>query len=110
MIQSNFDRRDFLKTAAALGVAGKAWGASRGAAGKSGRVLGANDRINLGMIGQGGRGRYLADQFTRWSKANNDGAQIVAVCDVYEKRKKMQADKFKCDGYLDYREVIARKD
>jgi predicted dehydrogenase len=112
------DRRDFLKTAtgvtAALGLAGNAMGAARGASrgggGKTGRVLGANDRINLGMVGQGGRGRYLSDQFTKYAKSNNDSCQIVAVCDVYEKRKRMQAEKYKVDGYLDYREVIARKD
>jgi predicted dehydrogenase len=110
MPDHKFDRRDFLKGAAAIGMAGRSFGANHGGASKSGRVLGANDRINLGMIGQGGRGRYLAEQFTKWSKANNDGCQIVAVCDVYEKRKKMQAEKYKVDGYLDYREVIARKD
>jgi predicted dehydrogenase len=110
MADTNFDRRDFLKTAAALGMAGHALGASRGAATKTGRVLGANDRINLGMIGQGGRGTYLSEQFTKWSANNNNGCQIVAVCDVYEKRKKRQAEKYKVDGYLDYREVIARKD
>jgi hypothetical protein len=109
MSETNFDRRDFLKTAAALGLAAPAFGASRGAS-KQGRVLGANDRINLGMIGQGGRGTYLANQFTKWAENNNSGCQIVAVCDVYEKRKKRQAEKYKVDGYLDYREVIARKD
>ncbi len=62
------------------------------------------------MIGQGSRGRYLSDQFTKYGAANNDACRIAAVCDVYEKRKKMQAEKFKVDGYLDYREVIARKD
>ena len=34
----------------------------------------------------------------------------MAVADVYEKRKKRAGERFKCDGYLDYHEVIARKD
>ena len=35
--------------------------------GKStGRVVGANDRINIGVIGCGGRGRYDADAFSRF--------------------------------------------
>ena len=34
----------------------------------------------------------------------------MAVCDVYEKRKKANAEKFKCDGYLDYREILGRSD
>jgi predicted dehydrogenase len=117
MADNFFDRRDFLKTAAgvgtAFGLAGNSFAASRGGrggSGKSGRVVGANDRINLGIIGQGGRGRYLADQFTKYANDNPNSCQIVAVCDVYEKRKRMQAEKLKVDGYLDYREVIARKD
>jgi predicted dehydrogenase len=114
MVNYSLDRRDFLKGAAgvgsALGFAGSAPGANKSSASKTGRVLGANDRINLGMIGQGGRGTYLSDQFTKWAANNDQGCQIVAVCDVYEKRKKRQAEKYKVDGYLDYREVIARKD
>jgi predicted dehydrogenase len=114
MSDNIFDRRDFLKTAAgvgtALSLAGNSFAASRGGSGKTGRVIGANDRINLGMIGQGGRGRYLSDQFTKYATNNPDSCQIVAVCDVYEKRKRMQAEKYKVDGYIDYREIIARKD
>ena len=33
--------------------------------------------------------------------------RIVAVCDVYEKRKRIAAEKFKAQGYTDYREVLA---
>src|SRR5258705_401235 len=52
-------RRDFLRQAgavgAALGVAGSALGAAKSSSGKtSARVLGANDRINVGVIGVGG--------------------------------------------------------
>ena len=50
-------RRDFLKTASAaglsLGIAGSAL-AGRGVK-MSNRVIGANDRINIGVIGLGGR-------------------------------------------------------
>jgi predicted dehydrogenase len=42
------------------------------------RVLGANDRVNVGLIGAGGRGRFLAGEF------KEIGAQVNAVCDVYE--------------------------
>ena len=106
------DRRDFLKTAGGVGVtlglANSAF-AARGAK-MSGRVIGANDRINVGVIGVGGRGSYVASVFHRYGEKNNNACEIVAVCDVYEKRKKTQAEKYKCDGYLDYREVINRTD
>ena len=58
------DRRSFLGTAALGGVG----------------ILGANDRINCATIGMGGRGTYLTGQFRA------HGAEITAVCDVYETR------------------------
>jgi predicted dehydrogenase len=109
---NNFDRRDFLKTAGAtglmLGAASSAF-ASRGSKSSGGRVLGANDRINIGVIGVGGRGNSDARNFAKFGEQNN-ACQIVAVCDVYEKRKRLAAEHFKCQGYLDYREILARPD
>ena len=56
------DRRSFLLTTAAAQA----------------RILGANDRIRAGIIGAGGRGRYLTAQF------KEIGADMAAVCDIYE--------------------------
>src|ERR1017187_3959309 len=75
----------------------------------TGRVIGANDRFNLGVIGVGGRGGRDAQSFSRMGQGTNP-CQIVAVCDVYQKRVTTNKNFHKCDGYLDYREVIARKD
>lgn len=47
------------------------------AAGAS-KALGSDNRIRAGLIGAGGRGRYLTEQF------KEVGADITAVCDVYE--------------------------
>jgi len=106
------NRRDFVKQAAgvgaALGVAAKAF-ARPAAKAATGRVLGANDRINVGVIGVGGRGSYLAETFAGIGERTKD-CQVVAVCDVYEKRKRANAEKLKCDGFLDYREVIGKPD
>ena len=104
------NRRDFLKTAtvvgSSLGLAGSAF-AARPA--KTGRVIGANDKINIGVIGCGGRGTYVAGEFAKAGEKEGN-AQIIAVCDVYEKRKKKNQDIHKVDGYLDYRELLARND
>src|SRR5580700_1560509 len=59
MSENDPHRRDFLKTAGAAGLALKATASAFGkSATKSseGRVIGANDRINVGVIGYGGRG------------------------------------------------------
>lgn len=102
------DRRDFLKSASALSAATSAF-AAKAVKGGTGRVLGANDKINIGVIGVGGRGFYVASEFEKAGKRDNN-CQIVAVCDVYEKRKKRAAERYKAEGYLDWKEVIARKD
>jgi predicted dehydrogenase len=111
---SSLDRRDFLKSVSATGVAltaaTSALAAKSGSKMSGGRVIGANDRINVGVIGCGGRGSYDADAFTEFATKHNNACQIVAACDVYEKRKKKVADKFKVKGYLDYRELLNQSD
>jgi predicted dehydrogenase len=115
--QDPVNRRDFLKTATAvgstLGLASAA--AARPASKASGRVIGANDRIRIGVIGVGGRGSYVGTEFARVGQTDNS-AEVVAVCDVYQKRldrnKEFHQEKFKSkvDGYLDYREILNRDD
>jgi len=73
------------------------------------QVVGSNDRINIGMIGVGGRGTDLLRWVQEIAKAKNN-AQIVAVADVYKKRSRIASEAAKCDGYVDYREVLNRKD
>jgi predicted dehydrogenase len=89
--------------AAGMGFAGKTFAAQQPA-----RVIGANDKINVAAIGVGGRGTWVAQVFSKVGQEAN--AQIVAVCDVYQKRVSENKAKHNCDGYLDYREVLARKD
>ena len=48
------------------------------AASAQSRILGANDRLRAGIIGAGGRGRYLIGQFKEAC------TEIGAVCDIYE--------------------------
>ena len=45
------------------------------------RVLGANDRIGLGVIGTGSRGQYVMGLFQK-----NADVEVRAVCDVYGQR------------------------
>jgi predicted dehydrogenase len=74
------------------------------------RILGANDRINIGCIGVGGRG-YGVMQWAMEVGKTTRPAQIVAVCDVYQKRLNRAKETSGADfATLDYREVIARKD
>jgi len=78
-------RRNFLKTAT-LG------GAALAAAPAWGRVLGANDRINVGLIGVGCRGSDHLDLLLKHREIKPD-IEIVALCDVYQKRLNIAARK-----------------
>lgn len=100
------NRRDFVKGAAGIGAA---LSVAAPALATQGRVIGANDRIAVGVLGVGGRGTYVGRVFAKVGQAQNP-CQVVAVCDVYQKRVDQNKEFHKCDGYLDYREVIARKD
>jgi predicted dehydrogenase len=113
MSADHFDRRDFLRRTGGLGagiaLAGQAF-AKTAAKMNPSRVIGANDRINIALIGCGGRGSSDAKTFTTFAQNNNNACQIVAVCDVYEKRKREQAALYHARGFSDYREVLALPD
>jgi predicted dehydrogenase len=110
---SEQNRRDFLKTVGVSGVALTAAEtalSAKPASKSSSRVIGANDRINVGVIGYGGRGTYVANQFTRFAEKNKDACRISAVCDVYEKRKRAGAERYNVKGFIDYRELLTQPD
>ena len=75
---SEQNRRDFLKTVGAVSATSTAF-AAKSDSRSSGRVIGANDRINVGVIGFGGRGSYVAGQFARFAEKNKDACRISAV-------------------------------
>jgi len=96
-------RRVFLSTASGLILAaGPARSQSLSAA-QAAQVGGANNRIRIGIIGTGGRARGLMTNLKRLA-----GAEIVAVCDVYEPRL-LQAAEIAGAGvvkHVDYRRLL----
>lgn len=108
--QTKPTRREFVRTAgatAALGMSGAFLaGHSRPAAA---RVLGANERINLAIIGCGWRaGQHMKILMEKSKEKGN--CQIVAVCDLYDRRRREAVERTGAKGYRDYREVLARDD
>ena len=110
MAEQGLDRRDFLKRTGGIGagmaLAGNVLGKAKTRVNPS-RVIGANDRIQIGLVGCGGRGSSDARSFAKYGEDNNNACQIVAVCDVYEKRRRKEADLYKAKSFLDYRELLA---
>ncbi|HVF27089.1 MAG TPA: Gfo/Idh/MocA family oxidoreductase [Pyrinomonadaceae bacterium] len=72
-----------------------------------GRVLGANDRIKLGIIGSGGRGRSLMTTFNKFPQA-----EFIAVCDAYERNQNLALKESRAGAKAtyDYREILNNKD
>lgn len=76
------------------------------------RVLGANRKINIGVIGTKGMGgghlRLLTDM-----SAQNEGVQVVAASDIYTAAKRKAQEIAKLDSkdiHHDHHELLARKD
>ena len=101
---SDLDRRNFLKNATALTVASSLTKSALGARPEPSKIIGANDRINVGIIGCGGRGTGVAKDFAKAGETKN--ARVAMVCDVYQKRVDLNAEHHKVKGTLDYREVL----
>jgi predicted dehydrogenase len=101
-MSEQINRRDFIKRAAvsSAGLSLAMSGASTGS------VLGANDRIRLGLIGCGRQGRDNMRHFIR------QGVEVAAVCDVYEPnlQKGLKAAGGKAKSLKDFRQVLDDKD
>lgn len=93
-------RRGFIKKA---GTAGAITAVSYS------KILGANDRIRMGIIGSGGRGRSVMESF---NKVGSDKMEFIAVCDAYEPNQaaglKLAANGAKAS--FDHRDVLNNKD
>jgi predicted dehydrogenase len=107
-------RRAFLSVAGAASVAAAAERPLRpGVTARSAsRVVGANDRIRVGMIGMGGMGTVHLQAFMKQTDDEKD-IEVAAVCDVYTKRKQRARDIAKLadkDVHHDYRDLLLRGD
>jgi len=104
-----YSRRNFLKTATA-GSAALALSAA-----SYSRVLGANDRISIGVIGCGGRG-VGAHMPGVHQYQETQNFEITAVCDPWRLRREVAAAKAKqwygreARKFSSYRDLVALKD
>jgi predicted dehydrogenase len=93
-----FSRRCFLGTVAAgtvTALSSPAWAYRR--------IHGANERLNIGAIGVGGRGAGDLDGVS--------SENIVALCDVDENALNAAAGRFpQAEKFFDYRQLLERKD
>ena len=102
-------RRSFLTAATSIAAATATRPMTAAAAR---RTIGANDRINIGMIGVGGRGSGHVRTLNSRIEMKGD-VRITAISDIYAKRKDAGRDaagvKDK-DVHQDFRDLLARSD
>lgn len=104
---THLTRREFLKSTA-TGAA--ALGLSTYSVPALGKVLGANERVNVGVIGVGGMGGGHLGRLVDWAKQPDAKVTVVAVCDVWDKRLESAKARSGGEGYKDYRKLLERKD
>src|SRR5690349_11975814 len=69
------------------------------------RVLGANERVQLGLIGCGERGRYDMSNFIK-----TDTVDVVALCDIWgDNLDKAKKDAARAQTFSDHRKLLELK-
>lgn len=97
----SYSRRKFLGTAAVLA------GASAMTARSYSQVAGAGERLRVGVIGCGGMA--MGHMQTLVKMKESDNVEIVAVCDIYDKRRAQAAQLTGGEQYKDYRALLDNK-
>ncbi|QQS47004.1 MAG: Gfo/Idh/MocA family oxidoreductase [Acidobacteriota bacterium] len=71
------------------------------------RVLGANERVRLGVIGTGNRGGDVMSWFQK-----EPDAEVTSLCDCYDRHMSAALEKTegKAKTYADYRKLLESKD
>jgi predicted dehydrogenase len=93
-MSQSLKRREFLKTTGALGA-----GAWLGVGAAAGRAGSANDKLNLAVIGLGGRGAVNLEGVS--------GQNLVALCDVDDQRAGKAYERFpSAKKFYDFRQMF----
>ena len=100
MLDQKIGRRKFVKSVSMAGASAAI------ATSRTRPVLGANDRVVMGIIGSGGMGR------NHLNKTKSLPVEWVAVADVYDinLQKGLELAGPNAKGYADYRQLLDRKD
>ena len=92
----SFSRRQFVATAGVFAARGYA------------RIIGAGERLRVGVIGCGGMATGHMKGLVRVK--DTDNVEIIAVCDVYDRNLQQAAQLTGARTYTDYRALLDNKD
>ncbi len=101
-MRTSMTRRTFLQKSAIGATLAQTWKASSYAA-----IAGANERLQLGIIGCGGMaGSHMAGLLTM---KESDNVEIAAVCDIYQKRLDAFAQRTGAKPFATYKDLLSQK-
>ena len=100
-------RRKFIKNVASLSTGIAAFGSGYELLAKS-RIIGANERIRVGVIGCGGMANAHIDAILKMKESDN--VEIAAVSDVYSIRLDQAREKTQAKQIEDFRRLLDSKD
>ena len=105
MENKNITRRKFAARLAASAAGMAAFGSTMGMSAKSySRILGSNERIQLGVIGCGGMANHHMRALLEMK--DSDNVEIASVCDIYTKRLDQAKALTGARGFKNYGDIL----
>jgi len=108
MGKTNISRRQFAIRLAGTTAGIATFGSTLGMSAKSySQIIGANERIKVGVIGCGGMANDHMEALLQMKQSDN--VEIAAVCDVYTNRLDSAKELTKAKAYKNYQDILDSK-
>jgi predicted dehydrogenase len=108
MKKKSLSRRKFIRNSAGLGLTASIGSVIPSTAKSYSRIMKANERINMGVIGCGGMSNAHMDALLKMKET--DDVAIATVCDIFDKRLDAAKEKTKAKGVKSYLDILNDKD
>jgi len=109
MGKTNISRRKFVIGLAGTTAGIATFGTTLGMSAKSySRIIGANERMNVGVIGCGSMANQHMEALLQMKESDN--VEIAAVCDVYTNRLDRAKELTKAQAFKNYQKILGNKD
>lgn len=109
MENTDISRRKFVKGLAGSVAGIAALGSSTGMSALSySGIIGANEKLNIGVIGCGGMANTHMEALLAMQQSDN--VRIAAVCDIYTKRLEKAKELTGAQAFRNYKELLQEKD
>lgn len=108
MKKKSLSRRKFIRNSAGLGLSASLGPVVSSTAKSYSRIINANERINMGVIGCGGMANAHMSALLKMKET--DDVVITTVCDIFDKRLDAAKVKTEAKGVKSYLDILNDKD